>query len=107
MDRASGCIRVNAQVDPALSGELHGVVEQVEQHLPQPVLIAEQPPRWTCSGLMESGLVVEAPLELDRAGEAQRRVTAAGIVEAIDVTGQRDDGFRSRLERGAPDQLVL
>jgi len=56
---------------------------------------------------MESGLVVEAPLELDRAGEGQRRVTAAGIVEAIDVTSQRDDGLRSRLERGAPDQLVL
>jgi hypothetical protein len=27
---------------------------------------------WTCSGLMESGLVGEAPLELDRAGVAQR-----------------------------------
>ncbi len=49
----------------------------------------------------------DAPLELGGACEAQRRVTAAGIVEAIDVTGQRVDGLCSRLERGALDQLAL
>ncbi len=56
---------------------------------------------WTCLALVESGVVSAAPLELGGADEAERRVTAAGIVEAIDVTGQRDDGFGSRLERGA------
>lgn len=39
----------------------------------------------------------DAPLELGGACEAQRRVTAAGIVEAIIVTGQRVDGLGSRL----------
>jgi hypothetical protein len=34
---------------------------------------------WTCSGLMESSLAGEAPLELGGADEAQRRVTASGI----------------------------
>jgi len=52
-------------------------------------------------------LVGDAPPEVGGACEAQRRVTAAGIVEAIDVTGQRGDGLGSRLERGAPDQLAL
>ena len=49
----------------------------------------------------------DAPLELGGAGEAERRVTAAGIVEAIDVTGQRVDGLGACLERGAPDQLAF
>ncbi len=62
---------------------------------------------WTCLALVESGVVSAAPLELGGADEAERRVTAAGIVEAIDVTGQRADGLGSRLERGAPDQLAL
>lgn len=51
--------------------------------------------------------MVDTPLELGGACGAQRRVTAAGIVKAIDVTGQRDGGLGSRLERGAPDQLAL
>ena len=61
----------------------------------------------TCFSSVESGLVGDAPLELGGACEAQRRMTAAGIVEAIDVTGQRVDGLCARLERRAPDQLAL
>lgn len=62
---------------------------------------------WTCFSLVESGVVGDAPFELGGAGEAERRVTASGIVEAIDVTGQRVDGLGSRLEGGAPDQFAL
>src|SRR3954471_7910923 len=62
---------------------------------------------WTCSGLVESGLVRAALLELSRAGEAERRVAPAGIVEPIDITGQSVDGLRPHLEDSAPDQLAL
>jgi hypothetical protein len=48
---------------------------------------------------MESSLIGDPPLEQDGAGEAKRRGTATGIVEAIAVTGQRVDGFESCPER--------
>lgn len=54
---------------------------------------------------MESGLVRKTLLELNRTGEAQRRVTVAGIIEVSDVTSQQDGGFGMRLKRGAPNQL--